>query len=78
MRTIIVVDHLKKFPNTCTTSVGVEPACSTIVGYGPRTVLVDGFGTDLHFWRNVDFKLDFFSLLLIVVLQERDIKFFTN
>ena len=32
---------------TWTTMVGVEPSCSTMVGYGPRIVFVEGFGADL-------------------------------
>ena len=27
--------------------VGVESSCSTMVGYGPRIVFVEGFGADL-------------------------------
>ena len=32
---------------TWTTMVGVEPSCSTMVGYGPRIVFVEGFGAVL-------------------------------
>ena len=47
---IVIVIYIidPQLSDTCRTNVGVDPWCSTMVGYGPSMAFVDGFGVDLN------------------------------